>query len=135
MRRSQKNSKLLSVGLLAWSVMLALPASRSLAQATIVNVATNATDPSSFDDSEPSIAVNPLNPLEITIVTFGQGFSPGSPGPVYRSFDGGATWITQNILQSPPSGDFGPYDQKIDYNGLGLFLYAGLADFGSYIWR
>ena len=43
--------------------------------AVVVNIATDATDPSNLGDTEPSIAVNPRNPLEIAVRAMSSGHS------------------------------------------------------------
>src|SRR5205823_1289369 len=93
------------------------------AQTVQVNVATDITDPFEWDDSEPSIAVNPLNPNEITIITFSEGWDDTTPAPVWRSFDGGMTWIKQFIVAGP-LGSFGPGDQKAAYDAQGRLVLA-----------
>jgi photosystem II stability/assembly factor-like uncharacterized protein len=65
----------------------------------LVDIATDATDPFNLEDTEPSIAVNPQNPLEIAVVSFSEGWGPGEPGPVWKSSDGGATW--RKVFQLP----------------------------------
>src|SRR5437764_13739938 len=99
------------LAIVAMSLTISVCPERANAQAVLINVANDITDPFNLDDSEPSIAVNPLNPLEISIVTFAEGFSPGIPGPVYRSTDGGMTWTKIFIIPSPPSDESGPLDQ------------------------
>jgi len=59
-------------------------------------------------DSEPNIAVNPANPLQIA----GSAFTPnpmgGANAPIYVSTDGGDTWSLNNIV--PSSGSLGTGD-------------------------
>src|SRR5437763_10446964 len=70
---------------------------------TLVNVATDQTDPRDLTDAEPSIAVNPLNPLDIAIVTFSEPWEAQAGAPVWRSLDGGATWTKTRIIPRPMS--------------------------------
>ncbi|MBI3909715.1 MAG: DUF11 domain-containing protein [Armatimonadetes bacterium] len=113
--------------MLILAVALVLVPVPSQAQPIIVDIATNATDPFNLDDAEPSIAVNPANPLEISVVTFAEGWGPGSPGPVWKSFDGGMTWTKLFILPQPVAGSTGSGDQKIAYTADGRLLCAQLA--------
>ena len=70
-------------------------------------------------DSEPSIAINPLNTNQISITAFSGGW--GSPGNaiIWNSSDGGNTWSRQATILQPPNapGTNGqcPCDQDIDY--------------------
>jgi hypothetical protein len=93
---------------------------------TLVNIATDVTDPFDLDDSEPSIAVNPQNPLDIAVVTFSEGWGPGDLGPVWRSSDGGATWRKVFQLPQPAATSFGPGDQKLSFSQAGNLHVAEL---------
>jgi hypothetical protein len=90
---------------------------------TLRNVATDATDPHNLPDTEPSIAVNPRNPLEIVIATFSEPWGPDRSAPVWRSLDGGATWTKIRVIPQPPSRRSGPGDQYVAYDSNGrLYL-------------
>jgi hypothetical protein len=108
------------------ALIFAFPQSGS-GTATIVDIATNATDPSNLADTEPSIAVNPANPLEIAVVTFSEGWGPGNMGPVWRSADGGVTWTKQRQLPQPNPSSGGPGDQKIAFDATGKLYVVELA--------
>jgi len=97
------------------------------AAATLVDIATDATDPFDMDDSEPSIAVNPANPLEIAVVAFSGNSGPGVMAPVWKSTNGGATWRKVPQLPSPPSGLPVPFDQKVAYDSTGRLYVVQLA--------
>ncbi|HEX4953089.1 MAG TPA: sialidase family protein [Thermoanaerobaculia bacterium] len=97
------------------------------ASAQLVDVATNATDPSNLADTEPSISVNPLNPQEIVIATFSEGWSAAQGAPLWRSTNGGASWSKVFILPQPAPASGGPGDQKLAYNGQGKLHVAELA--------
>lgn len=117
--------------LISWVVLASLAAlcgvlapSLSWAQAVQVDIATDATDPSNLNDFEPSIAVNPANPLQIAVVTFSESWSTGN-APVWRSDDGGTTW--RKVLQIPQAGALcGPGDQKIAFDAAGNLYVAEL---------
>ena len=95
------------------------------ASAQLVDIATNATDPNNRVDSEPSIAVNPVNPQQIAVVTFSEGWSAASStrAPVWMSANGGATWTKNFVLTAPTAGSTAPGDQNLVYSANGtLFL-------------
>lgn len=100
-------------------------------KAQLINIATNATDPNNLSDTEPSIAVNPANPLEIVVTTFSEGWGPGLPAPIWRSTDGGNTWTKLFILPQPSPASDGPGDQKVSFDAAGNLhiaeLVSGLA--------
>lgn len=95
------------------------------AQAQMVDIATNATDPNNLVDAEPSIAVNPLNPNQIAVVSFSGGWSQatGLKGPVWMSTNGGTTWTKQLVLVAPTPASTGSGDQNLVFANNGqLFL-------------
>ncbi|HET9792139.1 MAG TPA: hypothetical protein VFR08_12615 [Candidatus Angelobacter sp.] len=61
-------------------------------QVTLTNVIPNSLSGESGRDSEPSIAVNPNNPLQISISTFTRDPGGSADAPLFLSIDGGATW-------------------------------------------
>lgn len=119
---------------LVLSLLLLLPLSGR--SQTLVDVANNTTDPLNSDDTEPSIAVNPLNPLEIAIVAFSDNWGPGVMSSVWKSRDGGATWVKIQQIPATPSGNGGPGDQKISFDAAGNLLIAELdGGFNDYVYR
>lgn len=105
--------------------------------AFIKDIATDANDPLNRADSEPSIAVNPINPNEISIVAFSENWSSTSGAPVWKSFDGGLTWKKYFQIPQPAPGLSGPGDQKIAYdaNGLLYVVELGLFPIQNFIYR
>ncbi len=73
-------------------------------------------------DSEPSLAVDAANPLQIA----GTAFTPGAAGgnaPIYVSVDGGMTWMLNPIIPAP-GGSASTFDQTLRFAGAGNNLYA-----------
>jgi len=70
-----------------------------------------------FGDSEPSIAINPANPNQISITAFSGNW--GANSPLFNSSDGGSTWTKQQTIPIPPGAGNGaagcPCDQDIDF--------------------
>ena len=99
----------------------------SCAPKNLRNIAGNATDPLNLADTEPSIAVNPLNPMEIAVVTFSEGWSAATGAPVWKSVDGGVTWTKERILPPATATSAGPGDQKIQFDRNGNLFIAELA--------
>jgi hypothetical protein len=93
----------------------------------LVDIATDATDPSNLGDTEPSLAVNPRNPNQIAVVTFSEGWGPTTKAPVWKSDDGGTNWRKVCQIPQPGAGSGGPGDQKIGYDGDGKLFVAELA--------
>jgi hypothetical protein len=94
--------------------------------ATIVDVATDATDPSNLADTEPSIAVNPVDPMKIAIVSFSETWGPSAMAPVWKSDNGGASWRKVPQIPQPAPGSSGPGDQKIAFDATGKLYIAEL---------
>lgn len=72
-----------------------------------------------FGDTEPTIAINPLNPNEIVITAFSGGW--GVNAPLWHSTDAGVTWRKRFTIPPPPGvpimvmGFLCPCDQVADY--------------------
>jgi hypothetical protein len=95
-------------------------------QARIVDIANDTNDPTNLEDSEPSIAVNPLNPMEIVIVTFSEPWGAAISAPVWKSRDGGFSWHKITQVGPPTATLSGPGDQKIDFDAGGNLFVAEL---------
>ncbi|HKP39226.1 MAG TPA: sialidase family protein [Pyrinomonadaceae bacterium] len=114
--------------------VIALP--RSVVSQTIKDIATNATDPNNLADTEPSIAVDPSNPLRIAIVSFSEPWGANVMAPVWKSTDGGVTWTKVTQIPRPTSNAAGPGDQKVSFDSTGRIVIAEL-DFipRDYVYR
>jgi hypothetical protein len=102
------------------------------------DIATDALDPSNLSDTEPSIGVDPHNSRDIAIVTFSENWNAATGAPVWKSSDRGETWRKVFQVAQPAAGQFGPGDQKIDYDRDGNVYVAELGIGGGisdYIFR
>ena len=102
----------------------------------VADVVVNNTDPNlkntnTSGDSEPSIAINPLNPHEIDILAFSGAW--GTNAPVWHSSNAGALWTLEQTIPRPPgiSGAGCPCDQAPDY-GRSNQLSAVFLDIDSF---
>jgi len=117
------------------------------AQITIVNMVPQSRSGESNQDAEPTITVNPANPLQLAASAFTWDNLTGGPmtgafAPIYVSVDGGATW--SNVLSVPstagssfPTGDIQPRFTAAP-SGTTSMLYTGILhsnDFNMRIYR
>jgi hypothetical protein len=77
-------------------------------------------------DSEPSVAVNPDNPLEIIGTAFTPDPMGGALAPVYVSTDGGRTWRLNSIVPSAAGSTSGTSDISMAFASSGGGLYGGI---------
>lgn len=101
---------------------------------TCVDIARDDTDKDNEDDAEPSIAVNPLDPKMIRIVTFSGKWRVRKPkkinATVWVTNDGGlspASWSKEEILPSPDEHSTKRGDQKIVFDASGTLHLVELA--------
>src|SRR6266702_8507874 len=64
----------------------------------VVNMMPRSLSGEAHQDSEPTIAVNPANPLQIAASAFTPDPLKGSFAPIYISSDGGNTWTLNSIV-------------------------------------
>jgi hypothetical protein len=103
---------------------------------TIKDIATDATDPNNLEDSEPSISVDPTNPMRIAVVAFSGNWGGGTNAPVWISTNGGSTWTKSLIIGTPASGAGGSNDQKVVFDSLGRLVVVELDFAGNdFIYR
>lgn len=99
--------------------------------AVVVDPIVNNTNPNLINtdtgnDNEPSIAVNPQNPDQITIASF------AANAGFWNSTDGGDTWTFQATYTQPPGQGGIPNDQQPDY-ARGNLLATTFLDFNTNI--
>ncbi|MGK7918004.1 MAG: hypothetical protein AB4038_21125 [Prochloraceae cyanobacterium] len=91
-------------------------------QVTVVNMIPNALSNETKQDSEPNLAVNPANPLEIVGSALTENPMEDNNAPIYVSTDGGDTWFLNAIVPSQVR----TVDITVRYSGTGQNLYAGI---------
>jgi hypothetical protein len=91
---------------------------------TVVDMIPKSVSGETNQDSEPNLAVNPANPLQIA----GSAFTPdpmlGPRAPIYVSTDGGNTWSLNSIVPSQAGSRVGTSDITIRFSNN--TLYAGI---------
>src|SRR5262245_18997788 len=99
------------------------PASKAAGTVLVVNMIPRALSGESHQDSEPTIAVNPANTLQIA----GSAFSPdpggGNVAPIYISADGGNTWMLNSIVPSSSANGSGTMDITVAFGTSSNKLY------------
>src|SRR5438093_1011833 len=73
-------------------------------------------------DSEPSVAVNPANPLQIVATAFTPNPTGSGQAPVFVSNDGGNAWVLNFIVPSQVQ----TADITVAFGGASNKLYAGI---------
>jgi len=125
-----KTQSIAGKGLLLWLLtsflILTATCLNCWGQARIVDIANDSNDPSNLSDSEPSIAVNPQNTMEIAIMAFSESWGTGTSAPVWKSDDGGFTWRKVTQIGAPSTSLSGPGDQKIGFDAAGNIYVAEL---------
>src|SRR5262245_56202198 len=89
------------------------------AQVVVVNLVPKSLSGETNQDSEPSLAVNPANPLEIVGTAFTPDPMGGALAPVYVSIDGGTTWRLNSIVPSAVGSTSGTGDISLAYASSG----------------
>ncbi len=89
---------------------------------SLVNIIPLASSGETNQDSEPNLAVNPANPLEMVATTFTPSPNLGSPSsPVFHTSDGGQTWSLVDVIPGTPVRD-----QTTRFATQGGELYGGV---------
>jgi hypothetical protein len=93
---------------------------------TVVNMIPKSLSKETNQDSEPSLAVNPANPLQIVGTAFTPDPLGGEQAPIYVSADGGATWRLNSIVPSSSADGSATADITVAFGGTSNKLYAGI---------
>jgi Abnormal spindle-like microcephaly-assoc'd, ASPM-SPD-2-Hydin len=98
----------------------------------VINMIPKSLSGETNQDSEPSLAVNPANPLQAAATAFTPDPLSGPLAPIYVTSDGGRSWALNLIVPGAGSGlaGFGiPYTPTADitlrFGGKSNVLYAG----------
>src|SRR3954454_25099081 len=94
---------------------------------TVVNMIPRSLSGETRQDSEPNIAVNPENPLQLVGTAFTPDPFNGPQAPIYVSTDGGVTWSLRSIVPGGPV----THDISVAFAGRGGALYAGILNFAD----
>jgi hypothetical protein len=90
----------------------------------VVNIIPQSLSGETNQDSEPNIAVNPNNPLQIAASAFTPNPMGGSNAPIYISTDGGNTWSLNSIV--PDGGSLGTGDITLKFAGTSNRLFTSI---------
>jgi hypothetical protein len=102
------------------------PAGKAANEVLVVNVIPRALSGESHQDSEPTIAVNPANPLQIAASAFTPDPGGGELAPIFTSVDGGNTWTLKSIVPSSAADGSATSDITVSFGTSSNRLYAGI---------
>ena len=89
---------------------------------SVVNMIPNLSSGEANQDSEPNLAVNPINPKEMAATAFTPSPNASSTNsPIFYSNDGGNTWKLIDIIAGTPVRD-----QTLRFSSASGTLYAGV---------
>jgi len=91
----------------------------------LVNMIPKSLSGEEHQDSEPTIAVNPSNPLQIAGSAFTPDPARGPLAPIYVSLDGGNTWTLNSIVPGA-NRSTGTADITVQFSKTNSTLYAGI---------
>lgn len=91
-----------------------LPGSISIYDVVVSNTNSTLKNTNTTANGEPSIAINPANTNEISILAFSGSW--GSTAPIWYSSNGGSLWTLEKTIPNPPGlAKNCPCDQTLDY--------------------
>src|SRR5271157_4655000 len=91
----------------------------------VINMIPKALSGETNQDSEPNLAVNPHNPLQIAATAFTPNPSGGPLAPIFVSVNGGKAWALNAIVPGATSG-FPTGDITTKFGGTSNVLYGGI---------
>src|SRR5215467_179189 len=97
----------------------------------LINMIPHSLSGETSQDSEPHLTVNLANPNMIIGTAFSPNPGGGAFGPVYKSLNGGNTWIVQAIVPSVAGSGIGTGDITTSFNRTGSKLYGGILRAGT----
>jgi CARDB len=92
----------------------------------VVNMIPRSLSGETNQDSEPNIAVNPANPLQLAGSAFTPDPAGGPNAPIFVSNDGGNTWLLNSILPGQAGSLTGTGDITVRFAATSNTLYAGI---------
>ena len=92
----------------------------------VVNMIPRSLSSETNQDSEPNLAVNPANPLQIAGSAFTPDPAGGPNAPIFVSADGGNTWLLNSIVPGQAGSLTGTGDITVRFAETGDILYAGI---------
>jgi hypothetical protein len=95
-------------------------------QVLVINMIPRSLSRETNQDSEPSIAVSPTNPLEIVGTAFTPDPMGGPQAPIFVSTDGGNSWRLNSIVPSAVGSSSGTGDISLAFASAGSNLYGGI---------
>lgn len=101
-------------------------AAQSGGRVIVVNMVPRSLSSETNQDSEPTIAVNPANPLQIAATAFTPDPMGGAFAPIYISTDGGNTWSLNSIVPSAAGSSLGTGDISVAFSSASGTLYGGI---------
>jgi hypothetical protein len=101
-------------------------AKKAKSKVVVVNMIPRSLSGETNQDSEPTIAVNPANPLQIAASAFTPDPAGGDTAPIYVSNDGGMTWSLNAIVPSSAHDGSMTADITVTFSTAGNRLYAGI---------
>src|SRR5438552_14806898 len=104
---------------------MAAAAPAPVAGVTLVNMIPRSLSKETNQDSEPSISVNPANPVQIEGTAFTPDPMRGPRAPIFVSIDGGITWTLNSIVPSS-AGTSPTHDISLGFASAGGNLYGGI---------
>jgi hypothetical protein len=104
-------------------------ATKAAGQVLVVNMIPKSLSGETHQDSEPTIAVNPKNPLQIAASAFTPDPSHGPRAPIYISTDGGNSWTLNSIVPSTVADGSATADITVAFGSSSNILYAGIIRF------